>query len=366
MIVSTSSKIKAFFALGLITLAVSCKPDLNVNAPYKEIPIVYGLLSQNDSVHYVKITKAFLGEANAYDMAQIKDSSDYGDNLEVSIQEIKGSSTRSFNLEKKDLARPEQGIFPKIQSVYAFETPVNAPLSLGATYRLTAVNKITGHEISAETALIEPFDIATPTSILQQSISFVAATKLSDYTIAWTSAKNGMRYDVKLIFNYLEVDYSNPNLPDTAARKFEWTYAGIKSKSPRGGEKISLKVSGEDFLNRIKNAIPPAGINIERLIVGLDVVFDVAGEDLNTYMEVNEPATGIVIERPEFTNVAGGIGVFSSRYTVKRLGKGLSKDTCKEIKNNEITFGRGFTKFYDPGKLQFFCIEYNPDNVTCK
>jgi hypothetical protein len=30
-------------------------------------------------------------------------------------------------------------------------------------------------------------------------------------------------------------------------------------------------------------------------------------------MEVNEPATGIVTERPVFTNINGGIGLFASR-----------------------------------------------------
>jgi hypothetical protein len=363
MKISTSSKIKALGAFAFISLLTCCKPDLNVNAPYQETPIVYGLLNQMDSVHYVKITKAFLGEASAYQMAQVSDSSDYGDNLEVFIEEIRGNSKRSFNLERTIITRNEPGSFPQKQSVYKFETPLNAPLLVDAKYRLNAKNKVTGMEISAETPLIHPFDISSPSSILQQPISFVAGGKLSDFNIAWSVAKNGMRYDVKLIFNYLEVNHANPNAPDTTARKVEWSYKGLKTS---GGEKMNQKVGGEEFLRRIKNAIQPTTENIERLVVGVDLIFDVGGEDLNTYMEVNEPATGIVIERPDFTNVAGGIGVFSCRYSVQVIGKGLSKDSCKELKNNELTFGRGFTKFYDAGKLQFFCIEYNPDNMTCK
>ena len=47
--------------LGLFV--ASCKKDLNINDEWKEITVVYGLLNVNDSIHYVKITKAFLGRA---------------------------------------------------------------------------------------------------------------------------------------------------------------------------------------------------------------------------------------------------------------------------------------------------------------
>ena len=43
-------------------------------------------------------------------------------------------------------------------------------------------------------------------------------------------------------------------------------------------------------------------------------MFAVAGDDLNTYMEVSAPSTGIVQEKPSFTNITNGIGIFSARY----------------------------------------------------
>jgi hypothetical protein len=36
-------------------------------------------------------------------------------------------------------------------------------------------------------------------------------------------------------------------------------------------------------------------------------------DDLKSYIEVNSPATGIVQERPIYTNISNGIGLFASR-----------------------------------------------------
>jgi len=49
-------------ALGFIPVLYSCNKTLNVNADWREITVVYGLLSQNEDTTYIKITKAFLGE----------------------------------------------------------------------------------------------------------------------------------------------------------------------------------------------------------------------------------------------------------------------------------------------------------------
>ena len=49
--------------------------------------------------------------------------------------------------------------------------------------------------------------------------------------------------------------------------------------------------------------------------------------DLETYINVNQPITGIVQERPSFTNINNGLGLFSSRYTHTGSGWTLSLDT---------------------------------------
>ena len=53
----------------------------------------------------------------------------------------------------------------------------------------------------------------------------------------------------------------------------------------------------------------------------------VGTKNLNTYIQVNAPITGIVQQRPQFTTVSNGIGIFSSRYTHTEYNIGLTQDT---------------------------------------
>ena len=49
----------------LLSFITACETDFDVNAPYQDITIVYGILDIDDSISYVKINKAFLGEGDA-------------------------------------------------------------------------------------------------------------------------------------------------------------------------------------------------------------------------------------------------------------------------------------------------------------
>ena len=93
-------KLKVWSALSALLIAgsglffTSCEEDFELNAPYQEIPIVYGLLNQNETAHLITINKSFLGEDNAFIYAAIADSGEY-DNLTAYVEEwVDGSKTR--------------------------------------------------------------------------------------------------------------------------------------------------------------------------------------------------------------------------------------------------------------------------------
>ena len=73
-----------------------------------------------------------------------------------------------------------------------------------------------------------------------------------------------------------------------------------------------------------------------------DFMFTVGSEDLSTYMDVTEPSMTIIQERPPFTDIVNGIGLFSAR-TVKSVDSLLfSTFTLDEIKTNQYTKKLGF------------------------
>jgi hypothetical protein len=51
---------------------------------------------------------------------------------------------------------------------------------------------------------------------------------------------------------------------------------------------------------------------------------------------VNEPVTSIVMERPIFTNVENGIGLFGSKYS-KSLTSFMSNGTVLELCKGQVT-----------------------------
>ena len=74
----------------------------------------------------------------------------------------------------------------------------------------------------------------------------------------------------------------------------------------------------------------------------VDFIFSVASDDLNTYMNASEPSNSIIQERPSFSNIYNGIGLFSSRFVNEidtvRMGDG----TITELTTDTAFINRGF------------------------
>ena len=73
----------------------------------------------------------------------------------------------------------------------------------------------------------------------------------------------------------------------------------------------------------------------------VELILTAGNDDLNTYMQVNEPVTGVVTERPIFTNVNNGYGIFASKYSTK-LSTFLSDGTMLELCAGQLTSGFKF------------------------
>ena len=77
--------------VALLSLS-SCSENFDVAAPYKSITVIYGLMDQGDTAHYIRIEKAFLDQnKSAVDMAKNPDSI-YFSNLDVRIDVLNNNS----------------------------------------------------------------------------------------------------------------------------------------------------------------------------------------------------------------------------------------------------------------------------------
>ena len=72
-----------------------------------------------------------------------------------------------------------------------------------------------------------------------------------------------------------------------------------------------------DLYRIVGNAVSP-NTNLTRIIATppLELRFTGGSEDLYTYQQLALPATGVVQDRPQFSNIDNGIGLFTSRYVL--------------------------------------------------
>lgn len=302
----------------------SCNNKLNVNAPWQDITVVYGLLNQNDTVHYLKITKAFLGEGDALQFAKNPDSSNYPDTLNVRVEEWNtGTLVKTLHFDKIILNNKEAGdsifYFP-YQVVYKNTDKLNET----SIYRLFIKNPKTGKETTSQTPLVGQFNVEKPIPYGRASFDTIV-----DNEVRWYAAKNGIQYQLVIRFFYTEVQ-----IADTSQKNqytVDWViFTNEKVFDSSGISPNQYFFPGKGFYQNIARHIDVNPL-VYRLAGKVEYMFTVAAGDLSTYMEVNEPSSTIVQEKPFFTNITNGIGLFSSRYdrTISLLPSDLTKQCLK-------------------------------------
>ncbi len=335
--------IRPILFAGIAAIAfTACSTDLDVTAPYQENTVVYALLNKDSTIQYVKINKAFLGPGNAFEYAQVPDSSEYNsEQLQATVHAVKnGQIVASYPLRDTVWAH-DPGIFAgPTHKLYYF----NAALDSTATYRLEATAK--GNSIVAETPVVGRL---TPSSnILSQPLRLVALGQVyASPFIRWNTAPNGKRYDVSYRFRWDDVVGN-----DTIPRSFTQGLGTATAYSLNGGEELGVTMAGEAFFQTVAFR---AGDNMhasKRIFRGVDIQWAVAGPALYNYLQLNNPISGLVEERPTYTNVDNGYGIFSSRRFLTVTVNGLNAQTAPELVNGQYTAS---LHFCIPGSSEFGC-----------
>ena len=324
-------------AFMLISLA-SCKKNLEVNADWKDVTVVYGLLDQTDTLHYVKVTKAFLGPGDALQFAQLIDSSEYAQPLQVTMSEYNGSLLlRTLVLKDTLITNKDSGIFyAPFQHVYYTASKLLPTFR----YHLTIKNIVTQKVVEGDATLIGEMDIDKPAIFTR--VSFQSG-KSSE--VKWTSATSGKRYQVNIRIRYAEATVGVPN--STVIKSLDWlALSNIRSLTDKGGQTMDYFINGDAFYMfmgaQLHYTDTVNGQRVTRALRDCDYIFTVGSEDLNTYMDVTEPSNTIVQEKPAFTDIINGIGLFTARVVQSRDTLLFSTFTLDEIKTNQYTKNLGF------------------------
>ena len=313
--------------MSLVSVLWSCNNDLEIFTEPVDLPFIYGIITSNDTAHYVKVTRTY---QKWYDEIDLSDMYYEDDSVQVYIDEYDGE-----NLIKSHHALPviatdkEEGIFPYPTHKY---------------YKLenTLLSNQTGHRFSIRVELANgvaaknqtPFslqrniDVDWPNLELQHSIVEIGFKDPSGNSTPckfhWRQSGGG-REELILTVMFQETNIET-NITDTVAIPIS-VYNDIPTD--KNGNATGL-LGLEKMLNRMAWHLEKSdkyrrrmlNTKIEHVgpfkeIVGFGVGIDVWSEsrDLTTYETIIYSATqeGISKDIPNYSNLENALGMFSSR-----------------------------------------------------
>jgi hypothetical protein len=316
-------KIKNLLFL-ILPILFSCETDFDVNANWKDVTIVYGLIDPNNEDQLVKINKAYLGQGDAIQMASISDSTNYDpSNLIVKIHRVREQvfntyDTLSTVVLTDTVLDKDDGLFSTDDNIiYTFKKP-SSFYNTNSIYVLEILNLSSGQKVTSETEIINSFSFESLNPSFEWGLyngELADSLRFRTKNIEWQNSNNGVIYQLDILINYLESGIVN---------SLSWSQPIVEYSSGN----MSLKIKGDQFFQFLENNLDN---NTTKQFLNLDLVMTIGAQDLKTYIDVNQPFSGIVQERPVFSNIDNGVGLFSSRYTYDDI-KGI------ELTNSTLNY----------------------------
>lgn len=289
---------------------VSCNNDIKVNANWKEIAVVYGLLDLSEPIQYIRIERAYLNEGTNALLSANQADSIYFKNIRVRIiREDAALGYPSIELHLDTLPDRKTGLFANSPNLIWYTDEFVQPFaSQKATYTLEVTNLETGTQFKGQTKLVYP-------SLAYNPQNFdITPTKNTVWRII--TGKNGRMYDMFMQFNYREYNQLTGDSNDAFVT---WPVnIGNYGYGDDGGELLLFNLNGEPFFDFLsQNILPKPGI--DRRAISVDMIYYGGSQELFDYINLNKPSLGIVQKKPEYSNISNGLGIFSSRQTNRQL-----------------------------------------------
>ncbi len=318
---------------------MACENEVDLNAPKKDITAAYGILDISDSLHYIKVNKAFLNQQNARTYAKESYSDTYYDKISVRVQEKdeNGDLNRGFELEDT-LVDKEEGVFEhdEPQKLYYFKAKDLDPQARYQLRILIHEGKDNEKLVKGETRLVGKTTLTSHNAGSQfgNDLFFFSGGEYRKEELKWDPGENVAEQILTLRFHYQNI-FSNG---DTMNRSFDWE-VGKES-----GKANSLKIDGERFYERVNTVLSPNPENLtERKMNRIDILYRGANQALKTYKTVAGPSASIVQNRPDYTNLdTAAVGIFASAGHYHFKGLSLSNTSMDELVQGDIT---GHLKF---------------------
>ena len=265
--------------------------------------MVYGLLNPTDSIHYLKINKAFLNEkTSALEAAAVSDSQYFND-LDVRVVRVEDQTVYPCVVDNS---------VPKDSGIFAYDRNTlwtfRAKVSQFNTYRLEIARKSTGTKIESTTIICGQPAVFAPIADTFSTMNL----QLENIPVIYNSGLNTAAYDIRMDFIYDEFP-----IADTfrkTQKTITWRLiTDQRTNNYGGGIRLTNIIPRTAFFQFIASQIKQDA-SLRRRAKYVAFTFYGGAPQLVDYISVSEPSIGIVQKQAEYTNVTGGLGIFSSRH----------------------------------------------------
>jgi hypothetical protein len=276
----------------------------------------------------VRVNRIFLGEGDAYAMAQVSDSINYkSGELTVSLQRFTngisdlttvGNPTKKTIYLTDTVVQTQSGAFNSTQRLYITKDK----LFTNGEYRLNIVNNITGKEFSSAATIIDsvkptlgfapldsyyyPRPIGSP---LFQYLDYAIPT--APRSIRFYSVPNARDYQVMMRFHYFDSLQTTVKV----AKYMDLDLSVVSAQELTGGELLTVNFYMSAFYSKLVselNANAPSNL-LFRKAIKMDFIITAIGQEFSDFLKISAPSTSVAQDKPVYTNINGGFGIFSSR-----------------------------------------------------
>ncbi|MCC6369904.1 MAG: hypothetical protein IT236_02740 [Bacteroidia bacterium] len=361
-----------FFVIEALLVFTTCKNDLKLNAPYREIPSIYAVLSAQENVHMVRINKVFLGDADANVMAQVADSINYpADELTVTLSRYETGSNYLKQLDAcptcpadsknkrvitfhDSVVTASPGSFNTTQRIYVSYDDLHVGYastpswSVSGDYVLTVKNNRTGNVFKAKSSIVDSVRLS---NIFPLKAPFYPYTPGTDPALYVDYTEPEKTYNIYISPNESQVYQTNIRLhfydslqPYNILRYVD--YMGnnmyLKDKTTTAfGTYIISNFKGKEVFSAAGIGIGKQGLNNEvfgRKLYKIEYFIYSSTQDYVDYLEFVKPSLNISQSKPLYSNFenrnALGIFTFRSKHSIS---KSVSRPFISEFSSNSNT-----------------------------
>jgi len=353
---------KVLVLFSALSLLLACNNELDINAEYKDVTVMYGLLDPNQDTNYVRIQRGYLGDEAASASYGITDSLYYDSTeIDVFIREYNpGSSTfnREVQLIWDNSASLDTGTFTT-QGHHLYRIPDGFDIQSNREYEVVVLRLADNSEAIARTGIVGDIDIRRPLTIITARlfdgrIQFIIKQDTDGNNPEATLKM--LAYQPIIDFHYKEINLS------TGEESFESVNIRLPLiESPF--DDIEILYSSNQLYAALADRIEKdPSKTILRFFQSMDIRIVGASEDLMTYIELSSPATGVNQNRPQFEQVLNGTGILSSRTVANRRDIRLQESIHENLLRSGVACDLNFARIELGGSDTCYCI----DNVkTC-